>query len=149
MKMSRKYFTGLQLMKTCTLITSKLLWNCLVLLKKQIKNINEAEIERLDHFKTVCNEDKDDGKKIFESVRWPKCWESLPFGHATPSCSYCNTKILFWNETLVPLIPETALRWYICFATYDKDNYHLFIPSDPSLCPNCRFGTLKSVQIMK
>ena len=117
--------------------------------EKQIKNINEAEIERLEHFKTVCNEHKDDGKKIFESVRWPKCRENLPFGHATKSCSYCNTKILFRNETLVPLIPETALRWYICFATYDKDNYHLFIPSDPSLCPNCRFGTLKSVQKMK
>ena len=117
--------------------------------EKQIKNINEVESERLEKFKVICNEHKEDSKHRFESVVCPKWSEHLPFGHATPSCSGCNTKILFWNETLVPLVPETAIRCYICFATYDKDNYRLFIPNDPSLCPNCRFGKLKSVLKMK
>lgn len=113
---------------------------------KQIKNPTEEDIQEVNNLKEECELHKTEGKERFESVDCPRCDENLPFGHATPSCSRCHSKILFCNETLIPLVPDTALRCYICFATYDKENGGLFIPDNPSLCPNCRFGTLKQVQ---
>lgn len=52
----------------------------------------------------------DENRYNFETVSCPQCDENLAFGHATPACAKCKSKILFCNETLIPLTPEIALR---------------------------------------
>jgi len=109
---------------------------------KQIQDSTTEELEELQKIQELCDSNMSEGKQHFESASCPIWDANLPFGHASPSCPECEVKIIFCNDTLVPLTPENSLKCHICFATYDKSHPSLFIPDDPSLCPNCRSGEM-------
>jgi hypothetical protein len=109
----KKYFYSIALKENINCKNYKIALKLLKSYDKQITSNTEQENEFIEGIRHECEEFKSENLEKFHSVDCPKCRENLPFGHATPHCQKCNSKILFCNETLAPLIPETACRCHI------------------------------------
>jgi hypothetical protein len=109
----KKIFYNIALKENMNCKNYKIALKLLKSYSKQITSVTHQEKEDIENIRQQCEESKSENKEKFTSVNCPNCQDYLPFGHATPNCQKCHMKILFCNETLVPLVPEIACRCHI------------------------------------